>query len=443
MNSLSFLLFISALVGAAIGFERESRGDVDSPGQVGGIRTFALVSLLGGLAGYCFSAQLWWIAGFLSLFVASFVLIYYVMGTGITKHTGITNELSVMYTFVIGFLFTSQLLPTQLVIALLVVLLLILSIKHETKNFMKGISNHEIEAFISYAIIALVILPFLPNQGITLAQIPFLTQLLSGYNIHLGEWTNLELLNPHKIWFVVVLITGIDVVGHILGRVVGQKRSFGIASFVGGFISSTSTTQSLAQKSKSTGLVNSLVGAAVLANLASFFQIFLLVGPLNRQWLVALTPTLLCVIAAALVMTVIFWKMPEKKSAKRMAQQEEDRQEKKIFALLPALKFALILIVVKLVTKICLIMFGQSGFMISSVIASFAGIDAVMVNLADLSGGLIAMQMATVTFILVNATNLLSKSFYAFLQGSRAFALKFFLSVLVIIGASLVGIFFV
>ena len=442
MLSMPFYLLLSALVGAAIGFERESRGNVDKPGQIGGIRTFALVSLLGGLAGYFFHQNAFLLSGFLSVLLGLFVLAYYVMGSMITKHTGLTNELAVVFTFLIGFLLTSQLLATQLSIALLVVLLLILSIKHETKALMKGVSNHETEAFISYAIIALVILPFLPNQGFTLSQVPFLGQILEGYNISLGEWASLELVNFRQLWFVVVLITGIDIVGHVLGRLVGQKRGFGLTSFVGGFISSTSTTQSLAQKSKNTGSVNGLVGAAVLANLASFFQIFLLVGPLNRQWLVALTPTLLCVIAAALVMTVIFWKMPEKKSGKKIAEAEEEKQEKKIFALVPALKFAALLIAVKLVTKICLIVFGQAGFMVSSVIASFAGIDAVMVNLADLSGKLITIEMATITFILVNATNLLSKSLYAFLQGNRGFALKFFLSVLVIIASSLVGIFF-
>lgn len=443
MDSLPFLLLISTLVGAAIGFERESQGDVDKPGQVGGIRTFALVSLLGGLAGYFFNVNVYWVSGFLSVLFASFVLLYYVTGSFITKRTGLTNELATVFTFLIGFLLTSQLLPVQLVIALLVVVLLILSIKHETKNFMKGISNHEIEAFISYAIIALVVLPFLPNQGITLAQVPYLTQFLEGYGMSLGQWANLELLNPQKVWFVVVLITGIDVVGHVLSRFVGQKRSFGLTSFVAGFISSTSTTQSLAQKSKTTGTVNSLVGAAILANIASFFQIFLLVGPLNRQWLVALTPTLLCIIVTSTVMAIIFWKLPEKKSTKKIAQTTEEKQEKNIFALMPAIKFAALLILIKLITKVCLILFGQSGFMVSSVVASFVGIDAVTVNLADLSGNLISMEMATITFVLVNATNLLSKSVYAFLQGNRGFALKFFLSVLVIIAASLVGIFFV
>lgn len=443
MENVAFLLLISTLVGAAIGFERESRGDVDKPGAVGGIRTFALVSLLGGLAGYFFGQNLFWVAGFLSTTLVLFVLLYYAIGSVITKHTGLTNELSVIFTFFIGFLLTSQLLPSQLVIALLVVLLLILSLKHETKDLMKGITNHETEAFISYAIIALVVLPFLPNESFTLGQIPYLSDLFSSYNLHLGQWAGLELLNPRKVWFVVVLITGIDVFGHVLSRLVGQKRSFGMASFVGGFISSTSTTQSLAQKSKSTGLVNSLVGAAVLANLASFFQIFLLVGPLNRQWLLTITPTLVLIIIAALVMSVLFWKLPEQKLSQKSVSKTDDSEEKKIFALGPAIKFAGLLIAIKLLTKICLIAFGQTGFMVSSVIASLAGIDAVMVNLADLSGKLITPEAATITFVLVNATNLLSKAFYSFLQGSRGFALKFFLAVLVIIAASLIGIFFV
>jgi uncharacterized membrane protein (DUF4010 family) len=78
---------------------------------------------------------------------------------------------------------------------------------------------------------------------------------------------------------IVVLITGIDVFGYILGRMVGNKNGFALTSFMAGFVSSTSATQSLAQRSNNTRFVNHLVGAAVLANLASFLQIFLLVGP--------------------------------------------------------------------------------------------------------------------------------------------------------------------
>ncbi len=104
------------------------------------------------------------------------------------------------------------------------------------------------------------------------------------------------------------------------------------------------------------------------------------------------------------------------------------------------MKFAALIITVKLVTKICLVFFGQSGFIISSVIASFAGLDAIVINLADMAGKTITFQMALFTFILVNATNLLSKSLYTFLQGNRSFAYKFLLSISAVIAVSFVGL---
>ena len=236
-----------------------------------------------------------------------------------------------------------------------------------------------------------------------------------------------------------VLITGIDVFGYILSRIVGSKSGFAVTSFMAGFVSSTSTTQSLAQRSNRSNAINSLVGAAVLANLASFIQIFLLVGPLNPRWLIAIIPSILLMLLASGLITYFFFKTKE-------PEKQEETQEKKkhsIFSLLPALKFAALLIVIKIITKICLIEFGQSGFIISSVIASFAGIDAIIVTLADMAGGAITFKFAFITFLLINATNLLSKSVYSYLQGDKRFALKFFLSVLVIIGASAIWLLFI
>ncbi len=238
---------------------------------------------------------------------------------------------------------------------------------------------------------------------------------------------------------VVVLITGIDVFGYILGRLVGNRNGFALTSFMAGFVSSTSATQSLAQRSNSTPFVNHLVGAAILANLASFLQIFLLVGPLNTKWLVAIAPSILIMVVTAGVIAYIFFKKKEPSEA-------EDGQSKKataIFSLLPALKFAGLLIVIKIFTKICLILFGQSGFIISSVIASFAGLDAILVNLADMAGNTITFEFAFLTFLMVNTTNLLSKSLYSYLQGNRNFALKFLVSALIIAAAGASWLLFV
>jgi uncharacterized membrane protein (DUF4010 family) len=237
-----------------------------------------------------------------------------------------------------------------------------------------------------------------------------------------------------------VLITGIDVFGYILGRLVGDKKGFALTSFIAGFISSTSATQSLAQRSKSTTFVNHLVGAAVLANLASFLQIFLLVGPLNPRWLISIVPAILVMILTA---GIIAFVLLRKKEPAENEEKVEQSKPTKIFSLLPALRFAGILVLVKIITKTCLILFGNSGFVISSVIASFAGIDAIMVNLAEMAGKSISFEFALLTFILVNATNLLSKTIYSFMLGNKRFAYRFMISAILIVAAGSLWLLFI
>jgi uncharacterized membrane protein (DUF4010 family) len=369
------------------------------------------------------------------------LIVYYAISSYTTKDMGMTSEMGIIFTFIIGLLPMLNIIPLQLIVALFVVVVLILSIKAKTKQIMAGISASEVESFISYAIIALVVLPFLPNIGYKLADIPALASILENLGVSLGQFATLELINPYKIWIVVALITGIDVFGYVLGRLIGDKGGFTLASCVGGFISSTSTTQSLAQKSKKTGISNYLVGAAILANMASFLQIFLLVGPLNGKWLASLLPSLLLMIITAAFLAIFFLKTKEPAGQNQQAQEESKKG--KIFSLAPALKFAGILIAVKLVTKICLILFGKSGFVISSLIASFAGIDAIVVNLAEMAGNTITLKFAVITFLLVSATNLASKSMYSFFQGNRKFAVKFFSSMLLITVLSFVGLLFI
>lgn len=437
LESLPAQLLLSLLFGAAIGLERESWQDHET-NTSGGIRTFSLVGLLGGLAGifYVSSFPIFILVG---VVFSALLVSYYVLGSLFSKKNGLTTELSVFYTFILGFLATTAILPLRLTLAVFVTLMVVLAFKSKAKELLGGVSRYELEAFISYTIIALVVLPFLPNTGYTITHIPFLSTMLESFHVNMGQFATLELLNPRKIWMIVVLVTGIDVIGYILAKIVGSKSGFTLTSFIAGFISSTSTTQSLAQKSKKTAVVGYLVGAALLANVASFFQIFILVGPLNPQWLVAIAPTICIIIAVATIISLIFLKQKEKAQKQNTLEQKE----KKIFSLMPAVKFAVLLICVKLVTKISLILFGQSGFLISSIIASFAGIDAIVINLADMAGKTITFQFALLTFILVNATNLLSKSLYSHLQGSRKFAVRFFISVLVIIAASFVGLLFV
>lgn len=440
LSDLFINLLLALIFGATIGLERESSKQSETHvGNVGGIRTFALIALTGALAGVFFIHDyflvgLFMVAGFLLLFIS-----YYVIEAIATRAFGITSELSAFITFFIGLMLMLDIIPLPVTIATFVLLIFILSLKAKTTQLVAGISRQEVQSFISYAIIALVALPVLPDYSYKLKDIPFLPDLMQGFNVELGQFDTLDLINPRKIWMIVVLITGIDVFGYILSRMVGDKSGFAVTSFMAGFVSSTSTTQSLALRSKKSQSINHLVGAAVLANLASFLQIFLLVGPLNPKWLLNIAPSILLMVLAAGLVTFVFFKQKEKQEP----QESQEKKESSIFSLMPALKFAALLIVIKIVTKICLILFGQAGFIISSVIASFAGIDAIIVNLADMAGVTITFKFAFITFLMINATNLLSKSVYSYLQGNKQFAFKFLMSVLIIIGASAIWLFFI
>jgi len=439
--SIPIKLLLSLLLGIAIGFERESyefKIKKDEKDMVGGlgIRSYALITTLGTVAGIL--KQNGHFSFFLIISIAFMTLLisYYIIGSLFTKDNGVTTELAILWSFLIGVLITIEVIPIQLVIAMVVVIMLILSLKQRVRSFIAGVKEFEVQDFISYAIIALVVFPFLPDVSYTLADIPFISTIFAAYKIDLGALAHVELVNPFGLWKVVVLITGVEIVGYILERIVGQKKGWLLTSFVGGFISSTSTTQSLANQSKTSSNANGLVAGAVFANLSSFFQHFILLVSINSFFMVSNTLFLMSIILSSLFIGTFF--LMKVKGDVNVQNKEIIKTD--IFSLRPALKFALFFLMIKLVTKIALVLFGNGGFIAGSLLGAVTGLDAVTINISEVVGRNITYQLGTLTLILANATNLLAKSFYAFSQGSKSFALKFFISVIIIIAASFIGL---
>jgi uncharacterized membrane protein (DUF4010 family) len=407
-----------------------------------GVRTFSLITLLGTTAGLL-RPDYFVLFITLNITFMLMVLAYYIVGSLLTGDNGITTEIAVVFAYLIGLFISLGIFPVQLVIALAVVLILVLSYKQKVHSFVAGITRGEINAFISYAIIALVILPFLPNISYFLTDIPSFSSILSTYGIDLGIFGQVEILNPFKLWLVVALITGVDVLGYLLEKTVGKKKGWLLASMAGGFISSTATTQSLAQQSNKSGSTNLLVAAAIFANLSSFFQLFLLIAVFNPGLLVRSTVMILAMIVVATISGFILLRSKREESVESLAETEVNLKEVNIFSLVPALKFAVLFLTIRVVSKVALIMFGDSGFLATSAIASLAGLDAVIINLSELAGVSISLNTAVFAIIIANAVNLLGKVVYSFIQGNRRFAWKFSISMFLIILSSLVGLYLI
>jgi uncharacterized membrane protein (DUF4010 family) len=443
-ENLLLHLSLSLILGAVIGLEREINEKKTSratkkPTAIAGLRSFALVSLLGGFTGILTITGFVPLAMLIASSVLAMILIFYVLDSQKSQDAGFTTELALLMTFTIGSLLTLAIIPIQLVLASSVVLILLLSRKQQIKDVVSDVKHREVNAFIGFAVVALVILPFLPNTTYALSDVPFLRELFSTLQTDLNGLAHIELVNPFNLWLIVALITGIDIAGYVLERTVGAKRGWLLASAIGGFVSSTAVTIGLAQQSKENKNTNSLVAAALVSNLTSFFQIGILIAGINTLFFLQLTPVLGAIILAGTIVSIYF--LYKKDSGKKITVKKKS-QPKEIFNFIPALKFAFIYLTISVVTKIALLYFGDNGFLVSSALGGLAGLDAAMINTANLAGGQISMFLAALTFILVNGVNLVGKIVYSYIQGTKEFALKFGISVGLIILSSISGLLF-
>lgn len=447
IGSFAIPLLLGLALGAVMGLEREVheksiQNETMKPSALIGLRTFSLISVLGVVTGFLYP-----VFQGLSIVTASifflFLLTFYILHTLQTKDPGITTELAMVFSFVIGILLTIKTFPIQLTIAISVVVTLLLSQKRKIKSAIEEIKSHEINAFISFAIFALVILPFLPNTSYALNDLPGLMTFFQNLGLEDAKLLSVDLINPFKLWLIVVLVIGVDLIGYILERIIGSNKGWLLASAAGGFVSSTATTQSLAQESKHRHRINPLISAAILANIVSFVQVAFLIALINSMFVVKLLPVLGLMIFAGLGLLCYFLFI-DRKPNQNIDQEEVHKEEnEKIIDIGAALKFASLFLLISVVSKITLELFGNSGFFIATGVGALIGLDAVMINTAALAGNQISYQVAGFAFILANAVNLFGKASYSFAMGKKEFAVKFLISMVIIILASLVGLFFI
>ncbi len=130
---------------------------------------------------------------------------------------GITSEYAGMFVYFNGVLAMSGMYTLSISLAIL--LLLILSSKDYLARVRKHIDREELMNTVKFAIIALVILPLLPNMSFSFADI--IGAL--GYD-SVSHWTlpvlTMKFFNPYSLWKFVVIMSAVDFIGYILSKVI-------------------------------------------------------------------------------------------------------------------------------------------------------------------------------------------------------------------------------
>lgn len=387
--------FLVALaIGLLIGLEREH----SHPRKAStGSRSFALLSLVGAVSA---SVDTWAVVAGLVGVGAILALAYFRTSE---EDPGTTTEIAALVAYLLGALAYTR---PALAVALAVIVAGLLVSKTRIHRFAREIVTEvELEDAIKFLVVAFVILPLLPDRG------------LGPYGV----------LNPSKVWLLVVLLTGIGWVGYIGVRALGPERGLLVTGLAGGFISASATTASMGRLSRTAASWRAPLAGALLASLATFLQLLVVIGLVDAEVLRRLWPP---VVAGAVVLVAIAagvyrsaTRTPQDNTA---AEEVEAEPASRPFALRPAIVLAAVLTVALLVGRWGAEVLGPNGAVLAAFAAGLADAHAGSVAAASLAAkGDITVGTALVAVGAALGSNLLVKIVLAFTAGGRHFGFGF------------------
>lgn len=423
-------LLLAVGIGILIGIERELASIESGHHKLAGLRTIIFVVLLGGLSVLVDPSGLLPVVGFVMTCVL--LTVAYVIVARANGEMGLTTPTVTILAYLLGAMvflgpqratFAGQevtLNLTSFAVTIAIVVTLILSLKLNLERFVSRITPDEFFSSLKFAVIAFIVLPFLPDKPLSTyvdVDVKWVQAVLSG-------------INPHGLWTMVVLISGISFVGYILSKLLGAKRGVSLSGFLGGLASSTAVTSSMAARSR--GRVSSAIPyvlATIIASATSFVRVLAEVAVVNRSLVsaVALPMVGMTVVAFA----AIFF-LPKDTGAKGDTHVDHESP----FSLGPALKLTGMILLIKVVMKLALAYEVPGGLYVTSFISGLADVDAVTLNASGLAlEGVIARDMAATAITLAVLSNMAVKTGIAVMAGSPDFGRRIrpiFIAVIVV-----------
>ncbi|MEK7435604.1 MAG: MgtC/SapB family protein [Pseudomonadota bacterium] len=275
--------FLTSLaLGLLIGLERERK-----PASKAGLRTFALVSLLGTLTALIAgrTGSPWIIAAGLIL-VGLMMIAAYACDSRLGEEAadpGTTSVAAICVCYGLGVLIWLG-YPT-LSIMLGVITTMLLYFKPELRGLSQSLTRQDLLSILQFAALSLVILPVLPNQN------------YGPYNA----------LNPYQIWLMVVLISGISLAGYVALRISGGRHGVLLLGLMGGLVSSTATSMVYARHARDPGMLQLAAVVILTANLVVPARLAVLAGVVSPALLPLILPVMAGALACGAVGTLYWW----------------------------------------------------------------------------------------------------------------------------------------
>lgn len=399
-------------IGLLIGAERERRKGSGPTRSAAGIRTFAVVALLGAVAILLGGTA---VLVAVTLAVAALALASYLRTH--ESDPGMTTEAALLLTCLLGGLAMRHAVLAAGVGAALAALL---AAKTRLHHFVSRVlTERELHDALLFSAAALIVLPLAPDRFMG----PF------------------DAVNPYAITRLVVLVMAISALGYVATRALGPRFGLPLAGFAAGFISSTATIHAMGTRaSGSRAQADGAIAGAVLSSVATIVQLAAVVMAVQPALLDALLWPLLLGGVAACAYSLMFF--PRGTAATDTPHGPPENQDiGRAFDLKTAVSFAAVVSVVLVVSAALSAWLGARGTLLAASVTGLVDAHATAASVASLvKAGKLPVDAALWPIVAGLSTNSLMKAAVAFHAGGSAYATRIVPGLVLVIAAVWLGV---
>jgi len=391
-------LIVPLAIGLLIGTERGwSHRHQSDDKLIAGIRTFGLAGLLGGIAAmmasmFQFFTWVMIFGGFVLLVVAA-----YVGDLKDNPDRGLTTEIALLLTFLLGSL--SVLGYMGMASGLAVVIALLLSLKDVLHTGLRKLTGEELSGALKLLFISLVMLPVLPNEG-------------------MGPWA---IFNPYSIWWMVVLISALGFAAYVAMKVAGLNYGLLLTALLGGIVSSTAMTLTLSKMHTQTSLRTILAAGLLLTSALMFPRVLVEISLINPGLTDRLVAPLLVAgtvyVLGAIALAILATRQP-------INLAESTALLHNPFEIGSAIRFALLLTAIVFLVEAGRRYLGDAGVLVIAAISGLTDVDAITLSLSKAALRDLDAQTAVIGIGLAVISNSLVKAGLIILVGGKELALR-------------------
>lgn len=384
LSRLAVALGIGLLVGLERGWKTR---EVEGGRRAAGIRTFALIGLLGGIVAALAQATSSALGEGLVLGFgfAVFAAVFAVFERDADRAAGsysATTTVAGLLTFVLGAF--ALLGDLRAAAAVAVAATGILAARKDIHAWVARITWPELRSALVLLAMTFIVLPVLPDMNVGPA----------------GG------VNPREVWLIAIVLAAVSFLGYVTVKLLGAQRGVLLAALAGGLVSSTAVTLANARRAATKeGAPRLLAAGVAVASIVSFFRVIAIVAVLQPVLLALIAPALgAASLAAAAYAVLAVYRLGHVKSGAAAPAEFINP-----FSFWPVVGFAVFLGLVIVLGRMVGEAFGAGGALVGAATLGLADVDAITISMARLVPSPLSAFGASQAILAAVAANTLSK----------------------------------